>query len=64
MADDKKDVGEPERSLVAGGQDYEVQHFAQKYGLSAEQVRELIARVGNDREKLEQAAKQMKSGTR
>jgi 3-hydroxyisobutyrate dehydrogenase-like beta-hydroxyacid dehydrogenase len=64
MADDKKNVGEPDRSLVAGGQDYEVQHFAQKYGLSAEQVRELIARVGNDREKLEQAAKQMKSGTR
>ena len=36
MADDKKDIGEPDHSFVASGQDYEVQHFAQKFGLSQE----------------------------
>jgi hypothetical protein len=57
MPDDKSKVGRPDRSRVAGDQDYEVQYLAEKYGLSQEQARELIARIGNDREKLEEAAK-------
>jgi hypothetical protein len=57
MPDDKSKVGEPDRSRVAGDQDYEVQYLAEKYGLSQAQARELIARIGNDREKLEEAAK-------
>jgi hypothetical protein len=60
MPDDKTKVGEPERSRVAADQDYEVGYLAGKYGLSAQQVRELIARVGNDRETLDQAARQLK----
>jgi hypothetical protein len=60
MPDDKTKVGEPERSRVAADQDYEVGYLAGKYGLSAQQVRELIARVGNAREKLDQAARQLK----
>jgi hypothetical protein len=32
-----------------------------KHGLSPTQIRELIARVGNDREKLEEAAKQLRA---
>jgi hypothetical protein len=62
MPDDKTKVGEPDRSRVAADQDYEVGYLAGKYGLSAEQVRQLIARVGNDREKLDQAARQLKRG--
>ena len=54
MPDDKTKVGEPERSRLAADQDYEVGYLAGKYGLNAQQVRQLIARVGNDREKLEQ----------
>jgi hypothetical protein len=49
MPDDKTKVGEPDRSRVAADQDYEVGYLAGKYGLSAKQVRQLIARVGNDR---------------
>ena len=59
MPDDKTKVGEPDHSRVAADQDYEVGYLAGKYGLSAEQVRQLIARVGNDREKLEQAAQKL-----
>ena len=57
MPDDKSNVGEPDRSRVAGVQDYEVKYLAEKFGLSSEQARELIARVGNDRAKLEEEAR-------
>ena len=57
MPDDKSNVGEPDRSRVAADQDYEVKNLAEKYGLSQEQARELISRVGNDRVKLEEARK-------
>jgi hypothetical protein len=42
---------------VSADQDYEVSQLAQKHGLTQQQARNLIARVGNDREKLDQAAK-------
>ena len=59
MPDDKGKVGEPDRNRVAGDQDYEVRYLAEKYGLSHEQARELVARIGNDRQKLEEAAKEL-----
>jgi ABC-type nitrate/sulfonate/bicarbonate transport system substrate-binding protein len=59
MTDDKTKVGEPDRSRVSGSQDYEIQYLADKHGLSAEQVKKLIVRVGNDREKIEAAARQL-----
>jgi hypothetical protein len=61
MPDDKTKVGEPDRSRVAADQDYEVRQLAEKHGLSPTQIRELIARVGNDREKIEEAAKQLRA---
>ena len=59
MPHDKSNVGEPDRSRVAGNQDYEVQYLAEKYRLSHEQARKLIARVGNNREKLDEAARKL-----
>ena len=60
MADDKSETGGQDRSRVAGGQDYEVRHFAEQNGISIEQAEQLIARHGNSREELEQAVRQMK----
>ncbi len=60
MADDKKNVGEPDRSRVSGSEPYEVSYFAQKHGISAEQARELIQRVGNNRDELDAAAEKLK----
>lgn len=60
MADNKADVGDRDRSRVAGGQDYEVRHFAEANGISIEQAEQLIARHGNSREELERAVRQMK----
>jgi hypothetical protein len=60
MADDKTKVGGADRRTVAGNEPYEVEYFARKHGLHAEQARELIGRIGNDRAALDAAAEQLK----
>jgi hypothetical protein len=60
MADDKTKTGKPDRSRVAGGEGYEVAYFARKHGITKEQARELIARIGNDRASLDAAAEKLK----
>jgi hypothetical protein len=60
MADDKSNVGGQDRARVAGGEDYEVRHFAEQNGISVEQAEQLIARHGNNREELERAVQQMR----
>ena len=61
MPDDKSHIGEPDRSRAAGDQDYEVRYLAEKHDLSVDQVRKLIARFGNDRDKIEAAVRQLNS---
>ncbi|MEO6396378.1 MAG: DUF3606 domain-containing protein [Devosia sp.] len=53
MADNKSMTGEPDRSRVAAGERYEVEHLAQKFNVTPDEVREAIARIGNDRDALE-----------
>ena len=60
MGDNPDKRGSGDRSRVAGGQDYEVEYFAQKHGITAEQARNLIKEIGNDREKLDAAAARLK----
>lgn len=60
MADDKTNRGEPDRSKVSGSEDYELDYLARQNGMSREQARELVRRVGNNRDKLDEAAKRMK----
>jgi hypothetical protein len=62
MADDKSKRGEPDRSRVAEGEGYELRHFAEKHGISRDAARKLIDEIGNDREKLDEAARRMKKG--
>ena len=59
MSDDKTKQGKGDRDRVAGGEDYEVQYFAEKHGITPEQVRDLIKSHGNDREKLDAAAQRL-----
>lgn len=60
MADNKKSTGSADRKKVAKGQGYEVAYFARKHGITAEQTRKLIDKIGNDREKLNKAAEKLK----
>lgn len=60
MADDKSNVGEPDRSRVSSSEPYEVGYFARKHGISAEQARGLIDKHGNDRDTLDREAEKLK----
>ena len=57
MADDKSKVRESD----AGDYDYEVRYLTEWYGISDAQARELIALVGNDRQKLDDAAEKLRA---
>jgi hypothetical protein len=59
MSDDKTKKGGGDRSRVAAGEDYEVRYFAEKHGITPDQVRDLIKRHGNSRDKLEAAAERL-----
>ena len=45
---------------MAGGQGYEVEYFARKHGITAEQARQLIKEHGNSREVLDREAEKLK----
>jgi hypothetical protein len=60
MADNKKNTGKADRSKVAAGEGYEVSYFATKHGITRDQARKLIAKVGNNRDKLNKAAEKLK----
>ena len=59
MPDDKTKVGD--RSREAADPDYEVRKLAEKHGLSPTQIRELMACVRNDRAKLEEEVKKLRT---
>ncbi|RWK48117.1 DUF3606 domain-containing protein [Mesorhizobium sp.] len=50
MADDRNKTGGQDRIRVAGGQEYEVCDFVDKFDISPAEAKDLIERFGNDRE--------------
>lgn len=61
MPDSKTKRGGDDRTRVAGGEGYEVKYFARKHGITAQQARDLIKKVGNNRTKLNEAAQSLKA---
>jgi hypothetical protein len=49
MPDNKKKVGQADRRQVAGGETYEVQYAARKFGATPTDVKSAIKKVGNSR---------------
>jgi hypothetical protein len=47
MSDDTKNRGEPDRSRINLGEDYEVRYWTEKLGVSKEQLAVAISKVGN-----------------
>ncbi|MES0073317.1 DUF3606 domain-containing protein [Mesorhizobium sp. M0058] len=60
MVDDKSKRDFRDRDRVSADEDYEVEYFATKAGITPQQVRELIAKHGNQRETLEREAKALR----
>ena len=61
MAEQTSRGRKQDRARVAAGQGYEVSYFARKHGISVQQARDLIKEVGNNREKLNEAALKLKT---
>jgi len=56
MAEDRQ----MDKIRVAGGQEYEVDYFAEKHGISKEQAQKLIDEHGNMRDVLDREAEKLK----
>jgi hypothetical protein len=54
MSGDTKRGGRGDRGKIAAGQEWEVKYMAQKYNVSADEVKRAVKAVGNEREKVEQ----------
>jgi len=61
MATNPSQGSGPRMIRTYAGQGYEVTYFARKHGLSRQQARELIRKVGHDRDKLNEAAVKLKA---
>ena len=59
MTDNKSKRGKADRSRVSGSEGYEVNYFANKHGITREQARNLIKKIGNNRDKLNRAAEKL-----
>lgn len=56
MADNKKVRSKADRMKVARSETYEVAYFARKHGITTAETKALIQKLGNNREKLNNAA--------
>lgn len=61
MATNPSQGSDPREIRTYAGQGYDVTYFARKHGLSRQQARELIRKVGHDRNKLNEAAVKLKA---
>ncbi len=60
MSDNKNIIDWHDRARVAAEEDYEVSAFARRHGMSPDEVRDLISRIGNDRDALEREAAKLR----
>lgn len=60
MSDNKDFVGGADRARVARDEEYEVNAFARRHGMTPDEVREMVQRIGNDRDALEREAAKLR----
>jgi hypothetical protein len=57
MSDDKSKSGNPDRQWVNVGEKYELHDWAEKWGVSEQQVRDAVAKVGKIADDVERELK-------
>jgi Protein of unknown function (DUF3606) len=57
MADDKSKRGQQDRNRINLNEDYEVQYWCEKFGVSPEQLRQAVQKVGSSPAAVEQTLK-------
>ncbi len=56
--DDPKNRGSQDRSRVSTEQDYEVRYWSQEFGVTEEQLRQAVQRVGSSTDKVREHLRQ------
>ena len=54
MSDDPKEKGPQDRSRINTSQDYEVRYWSKKFGVSADQLKAAVKKVGNSAKAVEE----------
>ena len=54
MADDRSNRGSPDRDRINMNEDYEVRDWAKKFGVSEEELRRAVAKVGDQADAVRQ----------
>ena len=54
MSDDKNNSGSQDRKRISLSEDYEVRDWAEKFGVSTDELRAAVARVGSMADDVEQ----------
>jgi hypothetical protein len=53
MTDSKKNIGKPDRNRISLSEDYEVQDWSKKFGVSAEELKKAVKKVGSNAKDVE-----------
>ena len=53
MADDKTNIGSPDRDPISLGEDYEIESWTKSLGVSESELREAVDAIGNSADKVE-----------
>lgn len=57
MSDDKTKTGGQDRARINVNEDYELDHWSQKFGITREQLKEAVARAGDRADAVEEFLK-------
>ncbi len=60
MADDQHKLVDRQEASSPAEEEYEVAAFARRHGMTPQEVRDMIERIGNDREALEREAAKLR----
>ena len=53
MADSKKNVGRPDRDRISLSEEYEVQDWSKKFGVTTEELKKAVKQVGSNAKDVE-----------
>jgi Protein of unknown function (DUF3606) len=53
MTDNKKNIGKPDRDRISLSEDYEVQDWSKKFGVSPEELKQAVKQVGSNAKDVE-----------
>jgi hypothetical protein len=60
MPDDSSHIGEARPPSIVAAERFELERFASRHGISTSEARELIERLGHDRDALEREAQRLR----